>query len=289
MHSLILSLAFFVAARAAPVSISQGRESVLDQDSNILIGRSGYVVIEEGAEKDTRSTELRSRGSTDYEIEVTRPVSGVATSISVTYTSTPTPSASGLPYGTTIAEDEAAGEEDPQISRILDHIEDILDSNASADEQIAWILDAILHPTESLRESHEDLWGPSDILSLVDEISRDDVASDEDKVEIIFNQILQHTKHKEKVETQVHEPALYRIRAILYGPESSQKKIKKILNEIADYLDPESSTAEAGYASQVTFGDGQDESAQLSVDDIPANAHSEGSDSELEHAGTVDR
>lgn len=293
MRSVIFCAAFCAAAQAIPVSIADGRRSILDDGANILIGRSGYVLSESEIGvmgKKARSADVQARDVTDNGSEVNRLIPEVTTTASIISDATTPPSASGLPSSTAIVEEEASdSEEDPALSAILTHIEEILDSTSPTSEQIQWILDSILHHTESPRESHQDLWEPSSLLGLVDRILADPTASDDQKLESIYGQIVAHTKHQAGAELHVREPVLYRIRAVLYGDESKVKKIKNILNEIADYLESQPSEADDGFGAQAALGESLEDISTVGKEGAKQKEGWEGDKEELADARMLDR
>lgn len=226
MRYSLLSLAISAAVQAAPIQSPSISTSTLDRTSNILLGRSGYI---EGRSE----TDISTRQLPDYDTEnEVWDYDVVPTADTLSDLVFP----SATPSTTSSSEPAFIGEEDPELYQILLHVENILSSSsATPDEQIEWILDAIVHPTESLRESEEDLWTSDELLDFVDEVLDEDF-SDDEKVEIIFGGIASHSKLRGTGEEPTREPVLLRVKAVLYGPGSDQQKIKGILDEIADHL-----------------------------------------------------
>ncbi|KAF2486191.1 hypothetical protein BDY17DRAFT_72623 [Neohortaea acidophila] len=115
-------------------------------------------------------------------------------------------------------------EQDPELMEILGHVDDILASDLPADEQVPFILDAILHHTESLQQH---AWYLGDVENDVDKAPAHASSSSPEKMQRMFRAILERTEDS---------IALDRIRAILSETNSLHKKINKILAEIADDL-----------------------------------------------------
>lgn len=173
-------------------------------------------------------------------------------------------------------------EDDPAFAPIFQHVEDILQSDASAKDQIQRILDAIVHDKESWRDAHEEHLSSDEVVEEIFKILGGEETSDE-KIDEIFNKITQHTNHNQRVELALDDSeaaVLHRISWILDGPESAQKRIQKMLNELADHLHPDAQHENLRYSAtlkdfQETFGDVEEDryiaaDVQEDIDGDPA-------------------
>lgn len=145
-------------------------------------------------------------------------------------------------------------EDDPAFAPIFQHVVYILESAAPAQDKLERILDAIVHHQESIQDQPVDEVSSDELVLDIFKILGSEVKSSDDKIEEIFNEIIENTRHAQRIEFGLEDSAgavLYRIRWILQAPESAQKRVQMMLNELADHLHPEQSQ----YGS--SFGDGQ--------------------------------
>ena len=144
------------------------------------------------------------------------------------------------------------GGDDEAFAPIFQHVEDILESDTSAREQLERILDAIVHHQESVPEvGQQDDKTSRSSDDVVREILRilASTEQNEEKISLIFTEITSNTKHSGSIEFSSDDPdavVLRRIKWILDGPESAQRRTQMMLEELADHLHPERESAKYG-------------------------------------------
>lgn len=237
MHLIALSLAFAAVVRAAPVSYSRDQANSLARRDD-----EPYSEFSGAAEFDVDERD-------DY------------------FSEYPEYDESGDG-----ASRYLSNEDDPAFAAIFQHIEDILYSASTPEDQLDHIVDAIVHHQESLQEPEKRRPSSDEIVFHMFKILDSDSKSSDDKIEEIFAEILDNTKHAQLIE--LDDPAgavLYRIRWMLEEPMSAQKRVQMILNELADHLHPEQ--AEYGPSledSQEAFQDAGHANFMATIEDDAA-------------------
>lgn len=223
MHLITLSLAFSAAVYAAPMSTSDHPARPLSRRDDEL-----YTGFLEAVDFDTDARD----GHYDNNYPEEDYMSG-----------------GGSRY--------LSNEDDPAFAPIFQHIEDILYSGATPEEQLERIVDAIVHHQESTQGLEAEQPSSDEVVFHMFKILDSDEKSSDEKIEEIFDEIMDNTKHAQLIE--LDDPAgaaLYRIRWMLEEPMSAQKRVQMILNELADQFHPEQPDYGAAYEdSQETFED----------------------------------